>query len=146
MNHVFSEVQEVLNNYKFAIEERNVEKFLQSYSENVHLFDTWGAWECCGKTEWKKGVEKWFNELADEHTHLKVTISEAIKEECESVAFVHCAITFAAYLETSPERIRQITNRFTFGLRKTEGSWEIIHEHSSLPIDPETGKGMFDLR
>ncbi|WP_429875579.1 nuclear transport factor 2 family protein [Fictibacillus sp. NRS-1165] len=46
----------------------------------------------------------------------------------------------------SEEKLRQITNRFTFGLKKENNSWKIIHQHSSLPISMETGKCISNLK
>ena len=146
MKQSFSTVQEVLENYKTSVSERDVEKFLRSYSEKIDLYDCWTKWECNGLKEWRKSVESWFQELSEEGLNLKVTFSDMSIEEGESVAFAKCAITYAAYVQSSSEIVRQITNRFTFGLCKVDESWQIVHEHSSLPIDPATGKGMFHLK
>ena len=146
MSHSFLTVQDVLENYKTSIFERDVEKFLGSYSKEIHLYDCWGKWECNGLSEWRESVESWFQELSEEGVDLKVTFSDISIEECESVAFAKCTITFAAYAQSSSEKLRQITNRFTFGLCKVNESWQIVHEHSSLPIDSATGKGMFHLK
>ena len=146
MKQSFSTVREVLENYKTSIFERDVEKFLCSYSENINLYDCWGKWDCKGLLDWRKSVESWFQELSEEGVYLKVTFSDMTIEEGESVAFAKCAITFSAYAQSSSEKLRQITNRFTFGLCKVDESWQIVHEHSSLPIDPTTGKGMFHLK
>ena len=35
--------------------------------------------------------------------------------------------------------------RATLAFRKTAGKWAIIHEHWSVPFDPESGKALFDL-
>lgn len=146
MSQSFSTVQEVLENYQTSIIERDVGKFLRSYSEKINMYDCWGKWECNGLLEWRKSVESWFEELSQEGVDLKVTFSDMSIEEGESVAFAKCAITFSAYAQSSSEKLRQITNRFTFGLCKVNESWQIVHEHSSLPIDPDTGKGMFHLK
>jgi len=146
MKQSFSTVQEVLENYKTSIFERDVEKFLRSYSENINLYDCWNKWECNGLWDWRKSVESWFQELSDEGVYLKVTFSDMTIEEGESVAFAKCAITFYAYAQSSSVKLRQITNRFTFGFCKVDESWQIVHEHSSLPIDSATGKGMFHLK
>ena len=146
MKQSFSTVEEVLENYKASVSERDVEKFLRSYSEKIDLYDCWTKWECNGLKEWRKSVESWFQELTEEGLNLKVTFSDMSIQEGESVAFAKCAITYAAYVQSSSEILRQITNRFTFGLCKVDESWQIVHEHSSLPIDPATGKGMFHLK
>jgi ketosteroid isomerase-like protein len=35
--------------------------------------------------------------------------------------------------------------RATLGLRRIEGDWRIVHDHESVPWDPETGKGSTGL-
>jgi len=35
--------------------------------------------------------------------------------------------------------------RATLGLRRIEGDWRIVHDHESVPWDPETGKGLTGL-
>lgn len=35
--------------------------------------------------------------------------------------------------------------RWTAGLRRVDGAWRIVHEHTSVPIDMESSKGIFDL-
>ena len=36
--------------------------------------------------------------------------------------------------------------RTTLGLQRRGGSWQIVHEHSSSPFDPETGQAALDLK
>ncbi|MDN4525135.1 YybH family protein [Fictibacillus fluitans] len=139
-------VQDVLDNYKSAVYEKDVEKFLSSYSPDVHIYDCWGNWESRGIAPWKESVIDWFNHLKEEGVFLNVHFNDLVIEETSNLAFIHCAVTFAAHKEKSGEKHRQITNRFTFGLRKVNDSWLITHEHSSLPIDMNNGKGMFNLR
>jgi hypothetical protein len=49
---------------------------------------------------------------------LKVDVDEVVIEESTNLAFVHCSVTFAAYKEESEEKLRQMANRFTFGLKE----------------------------
>ncbi|WP_197084398.1 hypothetical protein [Rossellomorea marisflavi] len=39
---------DVLELYKTAIFEQDVEKFLSVHTEDVHIYDCWGDWECRG--------------------------------------------------------------------------------------------------
>lgn len=146
MTKGFLKVQDVLENYRTAIYEKDVEKFLSMYAPNVHIYDCWGNWESKGISSWKENVVDWFNGLSEDGILLNVEFNDLVVEEDSDLAFVHCAVTFAAYQEDSGEKLRQITNRFTYGLKKVNGSWVIAHEHSSLPISIETGKGIFNLR
>lgn len=146
MTEVFFKVQDVLENYKTAIREKDVEKFLSMYAAEVHIYDCWGTWESKGVSSWKENVEEWFNGLSADGVLLKVDFNDLVVEENSDLAFVHCAVTFAAYKEDSGEKLRQMTNRFTYGLKKVNESWVIAHEHSSLPINMENGKGIFNLK
>lgn len=54
------------------------------------------------------------------------------------MAFGNAGVTFAAVSEQG-ERLRSMTNRLTVHLARRGDAWKIVHEHSSLPIDMETG-------
>ncbi|MCM3639376.1 nuclear transport factor 2 family protein [Sporosarcina luteola] len=146
MTEGFLKVQDVLENYRSAVYEKDVEKFLSLYASEVHIYDCWGNWESKGISSWKENVVEWFKGLSADGILLKVEFDDLVVEENSDLAFVHCAVTFAAYLEDSCEKLRQMTNRFTFGLKKSNESWVIAHEHSSLPINMETGKGIFNVK
>ncbi|WP_257346694.1 YybH family protein [Pseudalkalibacillus decolorationis] len=145
MSAVFNKVQDVLENYKSAVYEKDVERFVSSCASNIHVYDCWEDWECIGISQWKEMVKEWFKGLKEEGVLLKTDFDDLVVEENEDLAFVHCNVTYAAHNE-SGDKLRQMTNRFTFGLRKENNSWNIIHEHSSLPINMKTGKGIFNLR
>ncbi|MDW0115925.1 nuclear transport factor 2 family protein [Sporosarcina thermotolerans] len=146
MTEGFFKVQDILENYKTAVYEKDVEKFLSMYDREMHIYDCWGNWESKGISSWKQNVTEWFNGLSEDGVLLKVDFNDIVVEEDSYIAFVHCAITYAAHQEESGEKLRQMTNRFTFGLKKVNESWVIAHEHSSLPINMETGKGIFNLK
>lgn len=141
----FNKVQHVLENYKSAVYERDVERFISPYDSEVHIYDCWDNWECIGISKLKESVSGWFNGLSEEGVLLKTDFDDLVVQENSNLAFVHCAVIFAAYNE-SGEKLRQIANRFTLGLRKQDESWTIIHQHSSLPISMENGKGIFNLK
>ncbi|RDI36435.1 YybH family protein [Falsibacillus pallidus] len=145
MEAVFTKVQDVLDNYQKAVHEQDVEKFVSTYAEDVHIFDCWGKWECEGAESWRASVVDWFNGLKAEEVTLKVLFSDTVIEESGELAFIHSNVTFAAH-NAADEKLRQMTNRFTFGLKRADGEWKVTHEHSSLPISMETGKGMFNLK
>lgn len=138
-------VQDILDNYKSAIYEKDVERYVSTFASDIHIYDCWGDWECIGISQWEEIVKEWFNGLSEEGVFLKTDFADLVIEENSDLAFIHCAVTFAAHNE-SGEKLRQMTNRFTFGLRKENESWTISHSHSSLPISIETGKGIFNLK
>lgn len=146
MNKAFYEVSQVLENYAATVYELDVEKFLAAYGDGIHLYDCWGRWELQGLPAWRESVTEWFAGIREDNNIVKVTFDDVVITEEASVAFVYCAVTFTGYEEAGSEPLRQMTNRFTFGLKKSEESWQIAHEHSSLPIDLEAGNALFDSK
>jgi len=146
MTHVFSKVQDVLEIYKTAVYEKDVEKFLSMYAPEMHIYDCWGKWEVKDLFSWKKNVAEWFNGLNEDGVLLKVDFRDLVVEEDSNLTIVYCTVTFTAHKEEAGEQLRQMTNRFTYGLKKVNESWFIAHEHSSLPINIETGKGIFNMK
>ena len=132
MTSGITKVQDVLENYKSAVYEKDVEKFLSTYAEDVHIYDCWGNWESKGISLWRDNVKEWFNGLNEDGYLLKVDFNDVSIQENTNIAFVHCAVTFAAFKNNTEDTQRKMTNRFTFGLKKVNDSWLITHEHSSL--------------
>ncbi|TGB00766.1 YybH family protein [Halobacillus salinus] len=146
MTSGISTAQEVLETYKQAVKEKDVEKLMSAYSPEIHIYDAWGNWELDGKAAWRDNVIGWFDGLNEEGVFLQVDLNDLVVEEGDDTAFAHCAVTYAAHKNETEEKLRQMSNRFTFCMKKVDGSWMITHEHSSLPINTENGKGMFHLR
>lgn len=139
---MFAEVQDVINNYTDAVYEKDVDKFLSGYAPDIHIFDCWGEWEHKGIGKWKAVVKGWFGGLEEEGVRLRAEFHDKVCKENEDLAHFHCAISFTALDDTGQE-LRKMTNRFTVALEKVDGSWQIVHEHSSLPISMEDGKAIY---
>lgn len=146
MTEGYLRVLDVLENYKTAVHEKDIEKFLSMYAAEIHIYDCWGNWESKGISSWRENVVEWFNGLSEDGVFLTVDFNNLVVEEDSYLAFVHCDVTYVAHQEESGDKLRQMTNRFTFGLKKVNGSWFIVHEHSSLPINMKTGEGIFNLK
>ena len=146
MSYNFIEIQDVLKNYKSSVYKKDVEGFLTMYSPDILIYDCWSNWECKGILHWREIVEEWFKWLMADGVSLSVDFNDLVIEENVNLAFVSCSVTYTAQKVVSGEKLRQLTNRFTFCLKKVNESWIIAHEHSSLPINEETGKGIFNLR
>lgn len=136
-------IEDVLETYKCAVYEQDVERYVSLYASDFHIYDCWDDWECVDRSQWVESTKEWFQGLHEEGVLLKVEFHDVSTAEDSSLAFIRCNVTFAA-CNQSGEKLRQITNRFTFGLRKEKESWAIFHQHSSLPINGETGQGIFN--
>jgi uncharacterized protein (TIGR02246 family) len=139
---MFAEVSDVFKNYKDAVYEKDVEKFLAPYAPDVQLYDCWNSWEYNGIEEWKAAVTEWFSGL-EEGMRLRTELSGESRKENADLAHVQGNMSFAA-VDGEGKELRKMVNRFTFLLEKVDGSWQITHEHSSLPISTEDGKAIFE--
>ncbi|WP_059174008.1 nuclear transport factor 2 family protein [Bacillus sp. FJAT-27445] len=142
----FTRVKDLLENYQSSVYEKDVEKFLSAYAADIHMYDCWESWESKGIPGLREMVTRWFTDLSNEGILLKVNFTDLVVEENSNLAYIHCAVTFEAQNEESGEKLRQITNRFTYCCKKENDVWAITHEHSSLPINGETGEGIFNLK
>ena len=138
---MFAEVSDVFKNYSDAVYEKDVEKFLSAYAPDVHLYDCWNNWEYNGIAEWRAAVTEWFSGL-EEGMWLRAELSGESGNENAGLAHVQGNMSFAA-VDGEGKELRKMVNRFTFLLEKVEGSWRITHEHSSLPINTEDDKAIF---
>lgn len=135
-------INEVLDNYRITVFDRDVEGYLCLYDESVQLYDSWNQWELKDLHALRTMASNWFEELKLEDVRDKVSFDDVVIEELGDLAFLHGTMTFIA-CNSSDKELRRISNRFTLGLRRVNGSWKILHQHTSLPIDIRSGKGIF---
>ncbi|HEY8912146.1 SgcJ/EcaC family oxidoreductase [Lacisediminihabitans sp.] len=126
--------------YAAAVNAKDVDAFAAIYDDDVHIFDSWGRWQYSGIDEWRAMATGWFESLGDET--VEVGFADLRSVVGDDVAFGHAAVTFTGISATA-ERERAMTNRLSIGLHKKDGVWKVVHEHTSLPIDMESGSAIF---
>ena len=136
-NLTFSDPRQVLEAYCAAVYAKDIEAFLALYSEDVQVFDMWEKWEYRGLSAWRGMVEDWFTSLGEER--VRVELAEMTIGESGDLAYAHAVLTFRG-LSAAGEPLRAMNNRLSCVFERRQGAWKIIHEHSSAPIDLETGK------
>jgi uncharacterized protein (TIGR02246 family) len=127
----------VLDAYRGAVHAKDVDAFAAIFGDDVRVFDMWGRWSHDGIDAWREMAVEWFGSLGDER--VRVDLENVQTVVGDDVAVVHAFVTFAG-LSAEGEELRSLNNRLTWGLRKEEGAWKVVHEHTSAPVDFETGK------
>lgn len=109
-------------------------------AEDVVAFDVLPPLNARGKGAVVERTQAWFDGYPDgigyDVEQLEVTASDDVGF-CSFV--YHVTGTLASGDEIS------MWVRATLGLRRDGGEWRIVHDHESVPWDPETGLGMIDL-
>jgi uncharacterized protein (TIGR02246 family) len=132
-----SDVAALLESYRDAVYAKDVEAFVAIFADDVRVFDMWGTWSHDGIDSWREMAVGWFGSLGDEL--VRVAFDEVQTTVGDDTAVLSAFVTFAG-LSADGEELRSMNNRLTWGLRKTGGTWKVVHEHTSAPVELATGK------
>ena len=136
-------VLNVLERYKAAVFAKDVEAFVALYAADIHVFDTWAEWSREGIEAWRGVAVEWFGSLGDER--VVVDFSEVRARVTPEFASLNAFVRYAA-IDRQDRELRSMSNRLTMVLRPVDAggaggpSWKVVHEHTSAPVDPDTGK------
>lgn len=131
MNDSSSGPVQVLGAYGAAVHEKDVEAFMALYDQGARVYDTWGVWSYEGTASRRKAIEGWFSSLGEEG--VKVSFDEVQVMVDQELAVLTATGRYAAFSADGVE-LRSMQNRFTWALKRKEGEWKIVHEHTSVPI------------
>jgi uncharacterized protein (TIGR02246 family) len=131
------DVRALLTVYRESAYAKDVARFMTMYAEGVRVFDLWGSWEVTGAAAWGEGIAGWFGSLGDDR--VVVDFDDIAVSVGGDLAAVSAMVGYSAE-SASGERVRQMTNRLTWVLARTDGGWRVTHEHTSAPVDDATGK------
>jgi len=132
-----SDVGSLLEAYRDAVHAKDVDAFVAIFADDVRVFDMWGTWSHDCIDAWREMAEGWFGSLGDER--VRVEFDDVQTTVGEDAAVLSAFMTFAG-LSADGEELRSMNNRLTWGLRKTDGNWKVVHEHTSAPVEMATGK------
>ena len=132
-----SPAQSAFAAYQNALADKDVDRFVALFAEDVLLFDVWDAWSMSGREAWRSAVQDWFGSLGAEGVGVEFeTVNEVATE---SLIAVSAYVTYTA-LSAEGERLRSNRERQTWVLSLVGEAWKIVHCHNSLPIAMATGK------
>ena len=127
-----NELQPLFDTYKNSAHEKDLEKFLSIFDEKVQVFDMWGRWSYEGIGAWREMAAGWFGSLGQDRVLVEFEDAEAVVSG--DMGFARASVTYSA-MNAEGQKLRSLQNRLTWVVRKKDGAWKIIHEHSSAPID-----------
>ena len=137
MRSVNDGLSAICDAYRDAVRAKDVDALVALYAVDVRVFDLWGAWSYDGRDAWRRTVEGWFASLGDER--VAVSFDEAQATVVGDAAVTHAFVTYRNLAaDGTPGRAMQ--NRLSWMLVRAAGGWTIVHEHTSAPVDPETGR------
>jgi ketosteroid isomerase-like protein len=108
-------------------------------TDGLLVFDDAMPFEIRGVDDWRK---TWTRVFASAKS-FEVKISEFVVETSGDLGVAH-GVVHIDYVGDKGKLSE--TARLTEAYRRVDGNWLIFHEHLSIPIDPATGKGVFDAK
>ena len=126
-----------------AAEARNLDAIMRSYipDETLFVFDVIPPRQYVGAKAFRKD---WDDFLGSTKGPLKYTITDLAVTTVGTVAYGHSIQRIVATgIKGDPV---DLTTRVTDVYHKINGSWAIVQEHISIPVDLDTGKPDFASR
>ncbi|MDG2525570.1 nuclear transport factor 2 family protein [Stenotrophomonas sp. HITSZ_GD] len=131
-----------LAGYADAVRARDIEAFMALYDPALHVFDMWQAAPLEGLASWRAMVAGWLGGLGAET--LVVTWRQARAQVHGDLATGHAVLTFAAQAPDG-RVLRQLDNRLSVAMRRSEAGWRVFHEHTSAPVAHDSLRAVLQL-
>ena len=133
-------IRQLLHKRAQAVLERNVEEATAATASDIVTFDVLSPLRNVGTGDIQKRTEAWFDGYA-QGPNYEVRDLEVVAGD--NVAFAYYLYHVSGTLTNGDEVSMWV--RATLGLQKRDGEWEIVHEHNSVPFDPESGQALVSL-
>jgi uncharacterized protein (TIGR02246 family) len=117
---------------------KDVEAFVALYAEDARIFELWGTWEH-DIASWREMAKGWFAFLGDQRS--VVTAHDVRTQVSGDMAMLTASLTYTA-VDAGGQDLRSLDNRLSWVLRERGGRWRVVHEHTSVPLAHEDGKGI----
>lgn len=135
-----AEIRQLITDQQQAICTKNIDQIMAYYASEVTIFDVKPPFQTQGKQAYRQTWEECMPYFPDsfeiETRDLKIIVNE-------NLAVAHWLFHFTG---TEPDHpAMQTWMRITTVCQKLEDKWQILHEHCSVPFDPETSQAAFSL-
>lgn len=118
----------------------DIDSVMALYKEDAIIFDVKPPYQTSGSGAIR---QLWEDCMPGHSSPLKVETRDMTLTTGGKLAFAHWLWRFTGLDETHPAMQTWIRTTGTY--RKDGDRWLIVHEHSSVPFDPETGRALFTL-
>jgi uncharacterized protein (TIGR02246 family) len=132
-------IRQLLAGYQAAVLAKDVDAFVSLYADDVLIYELWGHWTH-DLASWRAMAKGWFEFLGDERSVVEAANVQTTMSG--DMALLTAFLTYRA-VDASGKALRSLDNRLSWVARQRGGRWQVVHEHTSVPISHETGKGLF---
>lgn len=134
-----AQIRQLIADQQQAICTKNVDQIMSRYTAEVIIFDVIPPFQTKGKAAirqtWEACLPCFPDSFEMETRDLTIIVND-------NLAVAHWLFRFTAQ-EDHPAM--QTWIRVTAVCQKHQDNWQIVHEHPSVPFDPETSQAAFTL-
>ena len=138
MSDADSSIRQALAAYQAAVLAKDVDAFVAIYDDDAQIFELWGRW-VHDIASWREMARGWFSFLGEERS--VVEPRDVRTQVAGDMALLTATLTYRAF-DPSGQELRSLDNRLSWVLRQRGGRWRVVHEHTSVPLAHEDGKGI----
>lgn len=133
-------VRQLVRDRARAVLDRNAGGATVMNADDIVTFDVVPPLRNTGAGGVRKRTEGWFDGYSVGPGY-EVRDLEVVAGD--DVAFAYYLYRVSGTLKDGGEVAMWV--RATLGLRRVGGEWRIVHEHDSVPFDPESGRALLNL-
>lgn len=138
--HDEAQIRQLIADTARALCAKDLDRMMAHYATDVIVFDVKPPFQTRGADAWRRTWEACLPYFPDsfgtETRDLSITVSG-------DLALAHWLFRFTGMDKDHPAM--QTWMRTTVGYRRNQGRWQIVHEHCSLPFNPQTSQAVFTL-
>ena len=132
-------IRQLLAGYSAAVLAKDVDAFMALYADDALIYELWASWTH-DIASWREMATGWFAFLGEARSIVEP--SDVRYSVSGDMALLTATLTYRA-VDPAGKELRALDNRLSWVLRERGGRWQVVHEHTSVPIAHETGKGIF---
>ena len=125
------QLETMLGRYIDAVRDKDPERLASLYAADIRVFDAWDSWSFQGIKAWRDNLHNWLGSLGSER--VEVRFDDIEKQGDENFGYLSAIGRYAA-IDADGAEMRSMQNRFSWVLKRCDGAWLIVHEHTSAPI------------
>ncbi len=138
--HDEAQIRQLIADVATAICAKDLDQIMAHYACDVIFFDVKPPFQTRGADAFRRTLEACLPYFPDSFGTETRDLSVIVSDE---LALAHWLWRFTGKDKDHPAM--QTWMRDTLGCRRTQGRWQIVHEHCSLPFNSETSQAVFTL-
>ncbi len=131
-----AEILRLIADQQSAVRAKDVDRIMSHYAAEFAVFNVKPPFQIRRTEEWRR---VWETSLSHFPASFGTETRDLVITTSAGLAVAHYFSRFTG-LPGEPSWIRT-----TAVYKRMDGGWRIVHEHSSVPFDPETGRAVFAL-